>query len=171
MQKQLYSFSIAGFITIVVLGTLNHFLYALSGGHPLVGMITPVNESVWEHLKLLYFPFMLFVVVEYIVYGRKIDGYLFSRFVGVLCGMMLIPIAFYVYTSVFGKSLVVLDIFIFVAAAAVTVYVGTKRIQNGSDEHKYVNLSGLILFIGVSALFIGFTLNPPSSPLFTDFSR
>ena len=39
------------------LGTLNHFLYFLSGQSPIVALFCPVNESVWEHLKLLYFPF------------------------------------------------------------------------------------------------------------------
>ena len=40
------------------LGTLNHFLYFLSGQSPIIALFCPVNESVWEHLKLLYFPFL-----------------------------------------------------------------------------------------------------------------
>ncbi len=47
------------------LGTLNHFLYFLSGQSPIVALFCPVNESVWEHLKLLYFPFLFVSIWEY----------------------------------------------------------------------------------------------------------
>ena len=48
------------------LGTLNHFLYFLSGQSPIVALFCPVNESVWEHLKLLYFPFLFVSIWEYL---------------------------------------------------------------------------------------------------------
>ena len=39
-------------------GAALHFLYDLCPA-PLVGLFAPVNESVWEHLKLLYWPMLL----------------------------------------------------------------------------------------------------------------
>ncbi len=44
---------------VIVLGTLMHFMYNWSGKHPFAGLIAPVNESVWEHMKLLFFPMLL----------------------------------------------------------------------------------------------------------------
>jgi hypothetical protein len=44
-------------ITALV-GTAWHFLYTWLP-NPLVGLIAPINESVWEHLKLLFWPFLL----------------------------------------------------------------------------------------------------------------
>ena len=45
------------FLLTALAGTALHFAYdwCLS---PLVGLFAPVNESVWEHLKLLFWPFL-----------------------------------------------------------------------------------------------------------------
>ena len=54
------SLTIAGILCVSILGTLLHFTYRWSGRNPLIGLIAPVNESVWEHMKLLFFPMLLF---------------------------------------------------------------------------------------------------------------
>ena len=45
-------------LAVVLLGTLWHFAYAISGDAYFVGLIAPVNESVWEHLKIVYLPIL-----------------------------------------------------------------------------------------------------------------
>ena len=57
--------NIIAFIIIGLLGTLGHFLYDWSGENKLIGYFFSVNESTWEHLKLLFFPTIIFSVFEY----------------------------------------------------------------------------------------------------------
>lgn len=45
------------FVLAALVGSALHFGYDLCPS-PLVGLICPVTESVWEHLKLLYWPFL-----------------------------------------------------------------------------------------------------------------
>lgn len=45
------------FIFISILGVLLHFTYEWSGDNPAVGLFSAVNESTWEHLKLIFFPY------------------------------------------------------------------------------------------------------------------
>lgn len=47
---------LVGVPVLFLAGTLLHFLYGLSGEFFLVGLLAPVNESVWEHLKLALWP-------------------------------------------------------------------------------------------------------------------
>lgn len=168
MTKKLIFTNTTAFILICTLGVLNHFLYSWSGDNPIVGTFTPINESIWEHLKLLFFPFMLYTFAEFVLSKKHVSGFLFSRFLGVLCGMIFIPTAFYCYTFLLGRDLLVLDILIFIAAVALSLKISAKRIDSQSDAYDFLNLSGLILFIGVTALFIGFTFYPPNTPLFDD---
>lgn len=42
------------FIFISVLGVLLHFTYEWAGDNAVVGLFSAVNESTWEHLKLLF---------------------------------------------------------------------------------------------------------------------
>ena len=55
-MKNIRSWLIAGFIFTAVFGTLSHFFYDWSNENVLIGLISPVNESTWEHMKLLFFP-------------------------------------------------------------------------------------------------------------------
>ena len=49
-----------GFIAVSIAGTLMHFIYEWSGNNKIVALFAPVNESPWEHLKLLFFPFVIY---------------------------------------------------------------------------------------------------------------
>lgn len=166
LKERAFWWSITGFFTVCILGTVNHYLYEWCGKNTIIGAFVPVNESVWEHLKLLFFPFMLFVAVEFIVYGRHIKGFLFSDFVGVLYGLIFIPVAFYAYSSIIGKSVVFVDIMIFIVAVAISFYIRYKRIKNENDVRHYMNIPAVILFLGVAALMIGLTYFPPSTAIF-----
>ena len=52
------------FLFISVLGVLLHFTYEWSGDNPIVALFSAVNESTWEHLKLLFFPMLLLTIIE-----------------------------------------------------------------------------------------------------------
>ena len=56
MKKEvLKKFTLGGILWTLVIGTLSHFFYQWSGENFLIGLLSPVNETVWEHLKLLFF--------------------------------------------------------------------------------------------------------------------
>ena len=60
------------FIFISVLGVLLHFTYEWSGDNAVVGLFSAVNESTWEHLKLLFFPFLLLTILEVLLRGNML---------------------------------------------------------------------------------------------------
>lgn len=64
MQQSFKVFTVIGILFTMILGSLSHFFYGWSGDFFLVGLFSPVNESVWEHLKLLFFPALLFMLTE-----------------------------------------------------------------------------------------------------------
>ena len=55
-MKGLKSYIITGIIFVSIVGTLFHFVYEWSGNNILIGLFTPINESIWEHTKLIFFP-------------------------------------------------------------------------------------------------------------------
>ncbi len=77
MNKKILYF--IGIVFVFILGCLWHFFYPWSRQNFLVGLVAPVNESVPEHLKLLFFPFLIFSVFEYIKRGKKIKNFIFSK--------------------------------------------------------------------------------------------
>lgn len=71
MKRELRRWEIVGFIATGLFGTLLHFVYEWTGGNRVIAVFSAVNESTWEHMKLLFIPFLVFTVVEFIVFPRR----------------------------------------------------------------------------------------------------
>lgn len=152
------------FFTIAVLGSVNHFLYEWTKS-AVVALFCPVNESVWEHLKLLVFPFLFWSVGVYIC--RKCAGasvYFYCRLLAVLNGMLWMVILFYTYTGVIGRSFLPVDILIFFVSITVTLHTTGKmeRRRRKAPDGAVVYTAWMILIL----LFFLFTCFAPELPLF-----
>ena len=70
-MKQLKKYTIIGSTFFVLItGTLSHFIYEWSGNNFIVGFFFPVNESTWEHMKLVFFPMFLFSIFMF----KRLNG-------------------------------------------------------------------------------------------------
>ena len=91
MYRRLNIFLIIGAVFTIITGTLLHFVYEWSGESLFVGIFSPINESVWEHLKLLFFPMSVWILIGYFIFGKKFKTYIPSAVIGIISGMILIP--------------------------------------------------------------------------------
>lgn len=162
--KRGYSFF--GFLFISAIGTLLHFLYDWTGGNLIVAAFSGVNESTFEHLKLFYWPFLIFAIYEWFRYGKDMRGFWFIKLKSLLLSLTFIVAFFYTYRGVFGfniDSLNILDFFI--AAALSRIYeMGAKR----KRYSKRLDKISLVLITIVGLLFVVFTFYPPHIGLFKD---
>lgn len=159
-------FFVFGFIFTAALGTILHFLYDWVGKSPVVAFVSAVNESTWEHLKLLYVPMVLFGIYEYFRYGRDTACFFPAKFKGILSGMLFIVLFFYGYRGILGYNLDFLNIldFYFGSAVAWTVqYKALKSKRSCSPISHGIALFGIVI-LGV--LFAVFSFYPPSLGIF-----
>ena len=159
---------IVGFIITVVIGTALHFTYERAGKNAFVGAFSAVNESVWEHLKLLSVPILLLGIVEYFIYGRKKDNFIPVRLLSILLGMTFIVTVFYTYSGIIGEHVPIVDILLFFVAAFVSYRYCYKLLQTERYTSKLsrgLAIFGVILLV---ACIIIFTFTPPHIGLFRD---
>ena len=155
------------YLFVVLLGTLLHFLYELSGKNAIVALFCPINESTWEHLKLLFFPMLLLTIQNLFTDYGKSPNFFPARITGILSGFSFIIIAFYTFTGVIGNIVEWLNIAIFLFGTFVTFWVEKKRYSFPMHKGKFISKRSaiLILFILI-LLFILFTVAPPNIGLF-----
>ncbi len=159
-------FSFLGFLFISVVGTVLHFLYDWTGGNTIVAAFSGVNESTWEHLKLFYWPFLIFAFYEWFRYGKDMCGFWFTKLKSLLISLLFIVVFFYTYKGIFGFNIDTLNILDFFIAAAISrIYELSANRRNCSKRLDKISLS-IIIIIGI--LFIIFTFNPPHIALFMD---
>ena len=161
-MKKLKIWEIIDFIFISGIGTLLHYTYEWSGNNEIVGFFSAVNESTWEHLKLLFFPALLFAIVEYIYIGKVYTGFFTSKAFAIILGMLSIVTLVYTYQGVIGKDIMFLNILIFFIGALVTAFVSYKIMP----KNRICDIIGIILLVSISGCFFIFTSNPPSIALF-----
>lgn len=164
--KSLKSWSTIGFYTIVVLGFLYHYLFEWTNRSVIIGMMAPVNESVWEHLKLGLWAVLTFSLVEYFVLYEDVSNFFFAKAVGILILSGTILLVFYSYTLFSGRPILLLDISSYLLGVLFCQLFSFKIFQ--SAHSSVLNLSGMIILVGLCILFAAFTFYPPKLELFLD---
>lgn len=165
---KLRAWHIAGFFFTVIIGSLLHFAYEWSGDSFAVGLVGAVNESTWEHVKLLIVPMLIFTLIEYIFYGRRAICFLPTRLLSILLGMLVIISVFYTYTGVLGTNYIVVDIILFFVAVYLSFRYSFLRLSSGETCSYFADLLAAFGLILLAAAVVILTLNPPEIPLFQD---
>lgn len=89
MKQRSILWQAAGFALVTFGGTILHFLYGWTGGSILVSPFSGVNESTWEHMKLLFWPLFLFALVQRLFFKDQ-ENYWCVKLVEILLGLVLI---------------------------------------------------------------------------------
>ncbi|MGD2175772.1 MAG: DUF6512 family protein [Candidatus Brocadiaceae bacterium] len=156
----------AGTVVIFVAGCILHFAYEWLGRSPFVGLFAAVNESVWEHLKLAFWPAMGYALLEWL-FLRKSPGFFAAKAAGICLMPVLIVVLHYGYRLVLPHHVVWLDILIFLVAVAGGQFASYLLLTAGLTMRRG-NIAGLAVLALLAVLFGVFTLRPPRLPIFRD---
>lgn len=168
MRKQLLFWELAGFLVTGALGSLLHFVYQWSGENQVAAAFSAVNESTWEHMKLLFFPLFLFSVVQVCVMGRNYPNFLAVRAVSILMGLVLIPVLFYTYTGVLGRSVDWVNIALFFLAALGAFLLDFRLLRRSRFSAPWQQILGLIVLWALAFCFVWCTFHPVEMSLWRD---
>ncbi len=161
-----FFWALSGFLFTVAAGTALHFLWGWTGRNRVAAAFSSVNESTWEHMKLLFFPSFLFSMIE--VWFRDSRNFLAARGLCLWVGTALVPVLLYTYTGIVGVHVLWVDaaVFILSAAAAFSLDLclrGTGRLTSGWQQ-----AAGLAALWALALVFVLWTYRPPHLPLFLD---
>ena len=156
-----------GFVLVAVVGTLWHYVYDLSGASWLVGLVAPINESVWEHTKLVSVPILGWAVWSARHHGR-------GRMVGrspaplaavtaALAGSVVMVLGSYAYVGVLGAHQLTVDIALFLVSVWVAVRTFDLLEEVGPAVPTWL---GIVLIVGMLAVGALLTIAPPDLPVF-----
>ncbi len=155
-----------GIPILFIVGALFHFIYELSNENFLVGLISPINESIWEHTKMIVLPMTLYWCIYYKLNKSELNKntWFFALLISLITSILLVPILYYFYTESFGFESVVIDISILFISLLIGHLLGIHVYENKNSSMNYlISIFLIILIIGV---YIIFTINPPNIPLF-----
>ena len=167
MKAQWLRWELVGIPLIFFAGSALHFAFDWCGRRPIVAPFAAVNESVWEHLKLAFWPAVVYAVFEYVAFGKDAAGFIPSKSVGVLLMPICIVILFYGYKALLGHHVLWLDILIFFIAVCVG-QVSSYLLLAAGRQHGRPGWFSLLAVALLGASFVVFTFWPPRLPIFRD---
>jgi hypothetical protein len=144
-----------GAVFIIVLGSLLHFTYEAASQAWWVGIFSATSESVWEHLKLAFWPGAIWTLLLRLMPIRRPDNFWSGRAASLALMPLAIALGFYGYTALLGGHSLILDLALFVAAiacgqaVAVGVYTGPNL---GRRSEAAAVVLVVIMLAGFSAL-------------------
>lgn len=153
-------------ILTAVIGTLLHFVFDWSGHSQFVSYFAPVNESTWEHLKLLFFPALIFGIAEYWIIGRAYPSFITANTIGCISGLSFIVIFFYTYTGIIGTNYLWLDILTFFLGVMLCYSLGYYFTVHRPIGNQVSTIVCLCILILIACAFILFTNHWPNINLF-----
>lgn len=168
IRKNLRLWEVIGFLFVCAVGTLLQFLYRWTGQNPFVAAFASVNESTWEHIKVLFLPYFVFTMIEFTVFAEPFRNFFAAKAAAGLVGLLAIPVLHYSITGMFGAPPAWVDITCFFLSAAVTYLLSYRLLTALSLRGAALQLLGFALLWGLIFAFIFLTYRPLQLPLFLD---
>lgn len=165
MKNKLRISMFIGFLFTISLGSLLHFVYKWSNFNPIIASFSPINESTWEHLKMLFYPTLLFIVFSSIYWTKYYKNYITATVISLIIGLFSIVITFYTYTGIIGNHYLVVDILIFIFSSLI-IYFLSYMIINKRKNICFPFLLNVIILTLLLLLFILFSYYAPNINLF-----
>ena len=165
-MNKLKHYTITGIIFVLITGSISHFIYEWSGNNYLIGFLVPINESVWEHMKLCFFPMLFYSF--YMIYKLEADYPCITSSImfGILLSTFLVPVFFYTYSGILGYNSTFFDIAIFVVSVLLS-FIAVYKLTLSCKLVSYEPLLKLIILFAAMCFFI-FTYRPLDIGIFID---
>ena len=167
MKKYVLKWEVSGILFVFLLGALLHFWFEWSGESRIVGLLAPVNESVWEHFKLGFWPMCLFAAMEYRFLQGQVNNFLTAKAAAIYIIPIVTALLFYGYTTITGEEILIVDILIFLVAIVIGQLTSYK-LMISSPLPQYTNFISPLFIILLALILMLFTFYPPHLPIFLD---
>lgn len=156
-------FYFISFILLCLASSLFHFLYSATQFKPLK-IIAPIDESVFEHAKIIFYPLLIFCICVFFVKKPNSLDFLCVASKALVVSIIFMIISFYTYTGIVGKNYLILDIGIAFASLAIGLLVIYDFFEKGKTAHILWVIAAIILFLSMTV----FTFKKPNLPLFKE---
>jgi len=167
MKRKLLSLEILGALFVIVIGSVFHFVFEWSNQWLPLGAIAPVNESVWEHLKLVFWPLVFFSIIEYFSLKSDVNNFVLSKITAIVIAELTILITFYSYTAILGIEILLVDVLSFIIGV-ILGYLVSYRLLKFKALPNWSTVISFVAIVLLGIVFVVFTYFPPEIPLFED---
>lgn len=166
LNRKVLKVEIIGAAAILAMGFVFHELYKITG-NSLIALICPVNESKWEHWKIVFWPMVIVSVFEYFILKKDISGFIFPLAVGIISFEAVTFGGIELYEAFAGKAHLAVHISTFILGGIMGQGIKYMLMSKFSYSSLLNGIALAIIAVHIAALAI-FTFIPPQIEYFRD---
>lgn len=148
-------------------GVVFHFVYKWTNKSHVAVVIGAVNESLWEHMKIAFWPMFLGFAVQYLIYGYGVQNFFLAKAVSLVAVTLLIPGLVEFYKLFTRKNVLWIDIPLFFVCVGLAQWFGYRMLLL-DEVSGALSASALVVIIVLGILYSVFTTLPPKTGMFRD---
>ena len=151
------TYTLIGILVLFVVGSLFHFLYSLTGECFIVGLFVPINESIFEHTKMVVLPIFIWWFIFYLFRKKDlfVNAWFTSALIAMISAIIAIPMLFYFYSQAFGIESLVIDILILLVSLAIGQILGLHYYRHGKGIEYHFAIVLMIVIIIIRTICFG----------------
>ena len=165
VKKKILGWEIGGFIFILIIGSILHFAFELAGFWTPIAFVAPVNESTWEHLKMVFWPGLFFFLLEYHYIRNQAANFWTAKALSLVIMLLVITIGWYAMVAITGQNIFAVNIALFISAILLGQIV-SYRVLTAQKPVKVKLHYAILVIVFLGLAFITFTYYPPKIFLF-----
>lgn len=162
--RQIRWVAIWGSIISFIFAASFHFGYDRTGFEPL-SLICAVNESIWEHMKILFFGAFFINLILYFSMFKNNLNYIVGAAVGMAAIVVLVPTVVGIYTSIIGREIFIVDFILSILLAFICQFIIILFLRSKRNFSTYAMLAFFVILLLIG-LFVVFRYFPPELGIF-----
>lgn len=166
IDKKLLLLEAIGLLFCWIGSFIFHFAFDWLGKPQALAWLFATTESVWEHSKIIFFPFAIYSFIEYFILKPNMQTFLTAKSIPLMLCIPAMLTSFYTYSGIIGRNITAIDIII-ALAIILAMNIASYKILVKRYVAKYVYTYATIVAIITICLII-FTYLPPHINLFYD---
>ena len=158
---------IISILGIFIISFLAHFMYDLFP-NVITSFFFPVNESIWEHMKILFTSTMIYGLFDYLImkkFNIKYNNLLLELFITSFLNVIIYLIIYIPIYLLYGENIII-SISLMIIVYSITKYIGYYILKQ--KEYRLLNIISIFLVIICYFIFIYLTYKPSHNYLFYD---
>ena len=159
---------IISFFGVFALAFLFHFLYEWLPNN-VFAVFFPVNESIWEHMKLLYSGFFFGSIIEYILirkYNVRINNYILNTFIVMMTSILVYLIVYLPLYNLLGENMIISIGWLLIVISIYEIF--SYYLLKLERQDSPLNKASIVLILLGYVVFASLTFNPIRNYIFYD---
>ena len=151
-------------VFLFLLSFLWHFMYDWFS-NTIFALVFPVNESIWEHMKIIYYCLLMGSILEFVLCKKnniKINNFYIEAMVKSILGVIFYLIIFVPFYLWLGESMLI-SISLMLITYIFMEYIGYKIL---TGEEMNINILPVIIIVLGCIMFVILTFYPLHNFLF-----